>query len=58
MEKLLRNRRETDPTNGRQRIFDDDGVTVLYEGELYEDVAGTIPYRGQGADRADRLDDV
>jgi hypothetical protein len=53
--KILRNRRETDPTTGTQRIYDDDDVTVLIEGDLYEDVAGTQPYQGQGADRADRL---
>jgi hypothetical protein len=53
--KILRNRRITDPTAGTQRIYDDDDVTVLLEGDLWEDVAGTQPYQGQGADRADRL---
>lgn len=57
IEKLLRNRRETDPVTGQQRIYDDDNVTVLVEGDLWEDIAATQPYQGQGADRADRLDD-
>ena len=56
--KILRNRRETDPTVGRQRIYDDDSTTVLLEGPIYEDVAGTTPYDGTsvGIDRADRLE--
>lgn len=56
IEKVLRNRRETDPSTGKQRIYDDDNTTVLIEGDLWEDVAGTQPYQGQGADRADRLE--
>jgi hypothetical protein len=54
--KILRNRRETDPGTGQQRVYDDDSVTVLLEGDLFEDIAGTTPYQGQGADRADRLE--
>ena len=53
--KMIRNRRETNPGTGKQRIYDDDSVTVLIEGDLFEDVAGLQPYRGQGADRADRM---
>lgn len=53
--KVLRNRRETNPTTGKQTIYDDDSVAVLIEGDLYEDIAGTQTYQGQGADRADRL---
>jgi len=55
-EKILRNRRETNPTTGKQRVYDDDSVTVLLEGDLFEDIAGTTPYQGSGADRADRLE--
>ena len=54
-EKWLRNKRVTNPTTGTQTVYDDDGVTVLGEGALYEDVAGSQTYRGQGADRAERL---
>ena len=53
--KILRNRRETDPVAGKQRIYDDDSTTVLLEGDLFEDIGGTQPYQGQGADRADKL---
>lgn len=54
-EKWLRNKRVTNPSTGTQTVYDDDDVTVLGSGALYEDVAGTQAYRGQGADRADRL---
>lgn len=53
--KILRNRHDTDPTTGEDLIYDDDGVTVLLRGDLWENVAGTVPYRGQGANRRDRL---
>jgi len=52
--KLLRNKRVTDPTTGIQTLYDDDGNPLL-TGPLFEDVAGTQPYRGQGAERAERL---
>lgn len=55
IEKFLRNKRITDPAAGTQTVFDDDGSTVLAEGDLWEDAAGTQPYRGQGAERAERL---
>ena len=55
-EKILRNRRETNPVTGKQTLYDDDSTTVLIEGDLFEDVAGSQPYQGQGADRADRME--
>lgn len=55
IEKFLRNKRITDPVTGKQTVFDDDNTTVLGEGDLFEDVAGSQPYRGQGAERAERL---
>lgn len=58
IEKLLRNRRETDPVTGLQTIYDDDGVTPLWQGAVWENVAGTIPYRGNGIDRQDYLADA
>lgn len=33
----------------------DDGTTVLYTAAAWEDVAGTIPYRGQGLARLDAM---
>jgi hypothetical protein len=55
IEKWLRNKRVTDPVTGKQTVFDDDGSTILGEGDLFEDAAGSQPYRGQGAERAERL---
>jgi hypothetical protein len=55
IEKLLRNKQITDPVTGLQTVYDDDGSTVLMEGDLFEDAAGTQPYRGQGAERRERL---
>lgn len=55
--KLFRNRRETDDATGQQRIYDDDSLTVLIEGDLYEDIAGTTPYgpTSTKVNRADRM---
>lgn len=55
IEKFLRNKTITDPVTGKQTVFDDDGSTVLAEGDLFEDAAGTIPYTGGGAERRERL---
>lgn len=57
MTKLLRNRRETDPDTGIQTIYDDDGVTPLVSGAIWEDVAGTAAYgpNSLGIDRQDAL---
>lgn len=55
IEKFLRNKQVTDPTTGKMVVYDDDGATPLAQGDLYEDHAGTQPYRGQGAERRERL---
>lgn len=55
IQKLLRNKTHTDPATGIMTVFDDDGVTVLYTAALKEDIAGVQQYRGQGANRRDRL---
>jgi hypothetical protein len=55
IEKIQRNKLETDPTAGTLTIYDDDGVTPLVTANIYEDVAGTQTYQGQGVDRRDRL---
>jgi hypothetical protein len=52
---VLRNKMITNPSTGVCTIYDDDGTTVLLTGNIFEDVAGAQPYRGQGADRRDRL---
>lgn len=55
IEKLLRNKQITDPATGKMLVYDDDGVTVLMQGNLFEDAAGTTPYAGSGAERRERL---
>jgi hypothetical protein len=53
--KLLMNRMETDPTTGIMTIYDDDDVTVLLQGNIYEDVLASKIYQGRGMERRDRL---
>jgi len=53
IEKILRNRVVTDPTTGVMTFYDDDN-TPLMTAQIYEDAAGTQPYRGQGANRRER----
>ena len=55
LDKLARNKLVTNPSTGKLIVYDDDNVTPLLQGDLFEDVAGTQPYRGQGAERRDRL---
>ncbi len=52
--KVLTNRLETDPTSGVLTIYDDDG-SVLKTADLFENVSGSQRYRGQGAERRDKL---
>ena len=56
VEKIFRNRQITDPASGQLTIYDDDSITPLLEGQLYEDALGTITYRGRGAERRERLE--
>ncbi len=53
--KLLRNRRETNPSTGVQTLYDDDGTTPLLTGNIWEDIAGTQAYQGTGIDRQEPL---
>ncbi len=55
LEKLLRNKTITDPTTGVMTFYDDDGTTVLFTCNIYENAAGTQAYRGQGVERKERL---
>lgn len=45
----------TDPTAGTITVYDDDGSTVLFVADLFEDDAGSQPYRGSGAERRDEF---
>lgn len=53
--KILQNRFITNPVDGVATLFDDDDATPLLAAQLYEDAAGTRPYRGKGAERRERL---
>lgn len=44
--KQVENKRVTDPSTGVETVYDDDGVTVLSQYDLYEDVAETTRYNG------------
>ncbi len=55
MYKAQKNRLETDPVTGKITLYDDDDSTVLLQGDLFEDVAATQPYRGQGVERRNRM---
>lgn len=56
IEKILRNKFITDPSTGVATVYDNDGSTELVSGDIFEDVAGTQKYRGQGAERRERLE--
>ena len=49
------NRKETDPVGGTITVYERDSSTVLRTGTLFEDIAQTQTYRGQGADRRNRM---
>lgn len=54
--KILKNRTETNPSNGTMTVYDDDGTTPLYTCSLYSDVAGSTLYDGTaGVNRRDAL---
>ena len=53
--RILRNRMVTDPVTGIMTIYDDDDVTPYLTAQLYENVAETQTYRGQGAEVRARL---
>lgn len=54
-EKILRNKMTTNPSTGAMVLYDDDGTTPLLTTTVYENIAGSQTYRGQGVDRKDRL---
>lgn len=43
------------PKAGTMEIFDDDNVTVLFTGVIWQDAEATVPYQGTGLDRQDRM---
>lgn len=53
--KLARNKAVTDQATGKLTIYENDGTTVLVQGNIFENAAGTQAYRGQGIERRERL---
>lgn len=52
---ILRNKTVTNPATGLMTVYEADGITPKYAAQLYEDAAGNQAYRGQGAERRERL---
>ena len=42
--KIVQNKQITDPADGKLKVYDDDNVTILAEGDIFEDAAGVTPY--------------
>lgn len=55
LNKVMVNKFITDPGTGVLTIYDNDGTSVLFQGPIWEDAAGTVPYQGRGIERRDRL---
>lgn len=55
LRKVMVNKFVTDPNTGLLTIYDDDNVSILYQGNIFEDVAGAQAYQGRGLERRDRL---
>jgi hypothetical protein len=56
IKKVLVNRLDTDGVTGEFKLYDDDDVTVLIKGNIWEDVGGTTAYDGTNPiNRRDRL---
>ena len=45
----------SDPVTGHEIVYDDNSTTPLKTGDIYEDIAGTMPFDGSGANRRDRM---
>jgi len=58
IKQLILNKRHTNPSTGKHTLFEEvDDATILVEGDIFEDIAGTIPYSAisTGVDRKDRM---
>ena len=53
--KLHINKLVTDPSTGLLTIYDDDDISILYQGNIYEDAAAAQLYQGRGLERRERL---
>jgi hypothetical protein len=53
---LARNKVITDPVAGTMTVYAEDGTTVLYVADLFQDAAGATPYAGAGAERREKFE--
>jgi len=57
--KLIQNRADVNQTSNKMEIYNDAGSVIEYEGDVFEDTAGTTPWDGTGAIvRRDKLVEV
>lgn len=56
IEKIMRNKRVLRSTNGTETLYEDDSTTPALTRQVYEDAAGSQPYRGRGHERVDRFE--
>lgn len=57
MNQILRNKQKTDPATGIMTVYADDGTTVLFTANVFNDANGTEPYDGTvGVNLKDRLE--
>jgi hypothetical protein len=53
---ILKNKQKTDPATGVMTVYEDDGSTVLFTANVYNDADGATPYDGSaGINRRDEL---
>jgi hypothetical protein len=56
IQQILKNKQITDPATGVMTVYADDGTTVLFQADVFNDAAGTEPYDGTaGINRRDGL---
>jgi hypothetical protein len=56
IKQILKNAQKTDPATGVMTVYADDGTTVLFEADVFNDASGTQPYDGTaGINRRDEL---
>ena len=53
--KILKNRTETNPATGVMTVYDDDGTTVLFTANIWENVTATTPYSGNAVNRRENF---
>jgi hypothetical protein len=56
IQQILKNKQVTDPATGVMTVYADDGTTVLFQADVFNDAAGTQPYDGTaGINRRDGM---